>query len=350
MTVKSTSTPRSFLADRRVSEAVARLDVGYIEPEKLQSQLARAGVLPMAIISFGHALPRTFCCPVVVLDLPQLDGPPLIEVWTCDQPTQTQEEAGCSIVMNGDFLIGSISLVEPPGVSLDVTAYAGYRKVFHKLRDIGYPYLWRAWNYFPRINDDQDSLERYRRFCVGRHQALIETLSDFPSSLPAGTAVGTRSGPFQIVFLAGRQPATHLGNPRQLNAYEYPQDYGPCSPSFARATFIRSEGECLLFLAGTASVVGHRSRHIGLPIEQTRETIQNVRAVLTHAEHVAGIDLTEAQHQAIYKVYVRDSDSLSEIRRVLKKSPLCDDQILFLHGDLCRKELLVEIEGLIISD
>ena len=343
-------TSRSLVVDRKVSEAVARLDVSYIEQAKLRSQFAGAGVHPMAIISFGYALPRSFSCPVITLDLPQLDGSPLVEVWTCDRPIQTQEDAGCSVAMNGDFLLGSISLAEKPGTSLDVTTYAGYRQVLYQLRDLAYPYLWRAWNYFPCINDDQDGLERYRRFCVGRHQALTETLSDFPSSLPAGTAVGTRAGPFQIVFLAGRQPATHLGNPRQLNAYEYPQDYGPCSPSFARATFIRSEGECLLFLAGTASVVGHTSRHVGLPNEQTRETIQNVRAVLTHAEHVAGIDLTDAQHQAIYKVYVRDSDSLPEIRRVLQKSPLCDDQVLFLQGDLCRKELLVEIEGLIISD
>jgi chorismate lyase/3-hydroxybenzoate synthase len=348
--MKSARIPRSFLADRRVSEAVIRLDVSYIEPAKLQSQFARAGIHPMAIISFGHALPGAFSCPVIVLDLPQIDGPPLVEVWTCDQPVQTQEDEDCSLVMNGEFLLGSISLDEKPGASLDVTTYAGYSEVLHQLRDLGYPYLWRAWNYFPCINDDQEGLERYRRFCVGRHHALTETLSDYPFSLPAGTAVGTRSGPLQVVFLAGTQPAAHLGNPRQLNAYEYPRNYGPCSPSFARATFTRSESGSLLCLAGTASIVGHMSRHAGLPNEQTRETIQNVRAVLTHAKHVAGIDFTNAQHRAVFKVYVRDSDSLPEIRRVLKKSPLSGNQILFLQADLCRKELLVEIEGLIISD
>jgi chorismate lyase/3-hydroxybenzoate synthase len=307
-------------------------------------------VHPLAIISFGHALPRTFSCPVIALDLPQIDGPPLVEVWTSDQRVQTQEVAGCSVAMNGDFLVGSISLNEKPAVSLDVTTYAAYREMVSQLRDLGYPYLWRAWNYFPCINADQEGLERYRRFCVGRHLALTETLSDYPFSLPAGTAVGTRSGPLQVVFLAGTQPATHLGNPRQLNAYEYPRNYGPCSPSFARATFARSESGCLLFLAGTASIVGHMSRHVGLPDEQTRETIRNVRAVLTHAKHVAGLDFTNARHRAVFKVYVRDYGSLPEIRRVIEKSLLTGDQILFLQGDLCRKELLVEIEGLILSE
>lgn len=275
---------RSLVAERKPAEASARLDVAYIPPAELPSHLALSGAYPMAIISFGHALPQPFSCPVIALDLPQIEGAPVVEVWTCDRPTQTQEDSGCALVMNGEFLFGSISLVEPPVESLDVTTYAGYREMLHRLREVGYPYLWRAWNYFPGINDNQRGLERYRRFCVGRHQALIETLSDFPSSLPAATAVGTRSGPLQIVFLAGTQPATHLGNPRQFNAYEYPRQYGPRSPSFARATCTRLKSQSLLCIAGTASVVGHASRHVGLPYEQAKETMQNLRAVLTHTE------------------------------------------------------------------
>ncbi len=273
-----------------------------------------------------------------------------VEVWTCDRPSQTLEDGGCSVAMNGEFLFGSISLNEQPGIPLDRATYAGYCEMIRRLQDLGYPYLWRVWNYFPRINDDQDGLERYRRFCVGRHQALTETLSDFPLSLPAATAVGTRSGPLQIVFLAGTQSATHLGNPRQLNAYEYPPDYGPRSPSFARATFCRSEGDGLLFIAGTASVVGHVSRHIGLPYEQARESVRNLHSVLAHAKQAVDADLIGAQHRAIYKVYVRKPDSLSVIRKALENSPLSRRDTLYLQGDLCRKELLVEIEGLIISD
>ena len=348
--MKSLKHSSSLVADRKTSEAVARLDVAYIQPTELRSYLATPGVYPIALVSFGQALPSALPCPVIALDLPQISGVPLVEVWTCDRPLQTREDAGCLVVMNGDFLVGSISLGSEPGVSLDVTTYAGYREALHRLRDLGYPYLWRAWNYFPRINEDQDGLERYRRFCVGRYQAMTETLADFPSSLPAATAVGTRAGRFQIVFLAGTQPAMHLGNPRQLNAYEYPPDYGPRSPLFARATFSQLESEGLLFIAGTASVVGHASRHIGLPYEQTRETIHNVHAVLDHAKQIAGVDLSGTQPRAMYKVYVRNPDSLPEIRRALQESPLSGHQTLFLQGDLCRKELLVEIEGLLISD
>ncbi|MBH0176493.1 MAG: hypothetical protein HP491_01160, partial [Nitrospira sp.] len=178
---------------------------------------------------------------------------------------------------------------------------------------------------------------------------LTEMLADFPASLPAATAVGTKSGPLQLMFLAGTQPATHLGNPRQLNAYEYPQHYGPRSPSFARATLTRSEEELRLYLSGTASVVGHASCHAGLPRAQTEETIRNIQAVFEQATHAAGFDLIGTQRQALYKVYVRDLASHAEIQDAIMHSPLAREHVLFLQSDLCRKELLVEIEGLIIS-
>ncbi len=304
----------------------------------------------MAVMSFGHTLQDPAPCPAIMLDLPQIGGSPLVEVWTSDKPVTMLETARGSMAMTDDVLIGSIRLVEPSGVSLDTITYAGYRDLLQQLRMLGYPHLWRIWNYFPRINDDQDGLERYRRFCVGRYQALTELLADFPASLPAATAVGTRSGPLQIVFLAGAQPATHLGNPRQLNAYEYPHDYGPRSPSFARATIARTMHDTRLYLAGTASIVGHASRHAGLPMEQTRETVRNLHAVFNQAKHVTGVDFTETQRRAAYKVYVREPDSLPDIRRALQDSPLYTHHVVFLEGDLCRRELLMEIEGLIIAE
>ncbi|MBH0204039.1 MAG: hypothetical protein HP496_17520 [Nitrospira sp.] len=348
--MKSTTAPRSIRADRRSVEAATRLDVRYLRPAELPFALAESDAHPMAVISFGHTLPDTVSYPTILLDLPQIDGLPLVEVWMSDQPVTMHRTPDCSMAMTSDVLLGSIHVDERSCISLDTTAYEGYRDLLQQIRALGYPHLWRVWNYFPRINDDQDGLERYRRFCVGRHQALTESMIDFPTALPAATAVGTRSGPLQIVFLAGAHPATHLGNPRQLNAYEYPQDYGPRSPSFARATVTRSAHDSRLYIAGTASIVGHTSRHAGLPMEQTKESLRNLRAVLNHAQHVTGVEFTEAQRRALYKVYVREPGLLQDIRRALQDSPLSTHHLVFLEGDLCRRELLMEIEGLIISE
>ncbi|MBY0249457.1 MAG: hypothetical protein K2Q17_17520 [Nitrospiraceae bacterium] len=347
--MKATTVPPSTMTARRFLETTARPDVSYVECAQLPFMLSESNAHPMAVVTFGQTLSSTFPCPVIALDLPQIDGPPMAEVWTCDKPVQLHTDPGCSIAMNGTFLIGSMSLDEDADRSMDAAAYEAYKAMLHRLHGLGYPYLWRIWNYFPHINDDQDGLERYQRFCLGRHHALTEVLADFPSSLPAATAVGTKSGPLQVMFLAGTQPATHLGNPRQLNAYEYPRDYGPRSPSFARATLTRSEEEYRLYLSGTASVVGHASRHAGLPRAQTEETIRNIQAVFQQAQHAARFDFIGRQRQALYKVYVRDSAPHAEIQDAIMNSPLSREHVLFLHGDLCRKELLVEIEGLVIS-
>lgn len=347
--MRPSQTQRSYAAGRHTPEATVRPRLTYVETTKLTAWLATSGTHPLAIISFGQAIPRTISCPTIRLDLRQLEGHPLLEVWTSDQPVTTLQKNGCSFAMSGDVLAGAVSLDEKAGATLDVTTELAYRQLLHHTRELGFPYLWRVWNFFPDINEEEAGLERYRRFCVGRHQALEASLQDFPSALPAGTAVGTRSGPLQTYFLAGAHPATHLGNPRQMNAYEYPKDYGPQSPAFARATLCGSESGPQLFIAGTASVVGHASRHADRPKEQTQEMVHNLRTLIAYADSMEPKGI-RTSHRAIYKAYVRNPDQLISVRQALRDPLLSSSQILLLQGDLCRRELLVEIEGLVTSD
>jgi chorismate lyase/3-hydroxybenzoate synthase len=246
------------------------------------------------------------------------------------------------------MLAGTVQLEEEPGEGLRETTERAYRRLLHHIQELGYPYLWRVWNFFPGINEDEHGLERYRQFCVGRYQALAGTLQGFPGSLPAGTAVGTRSGPLQLYVLAGTHPAIHLGNPRQVHAYEYPEHYGPRSPSFARATLLQSDLHTQLFISGTASVVGHASRHIDRPGEQTQETMSNLRALIGHAADVSGAMPNLQPSRGTFKVYVRQPEHLGIIQQALSAIP--PSRILYLQGDLCRRELLVEIEGIVIVE
>ena len=332
---------------QRVMDPAGHVNLTYVEPADLPRWLAVSRTHPLAVVSFGSPVSLPVRCPIIHLDLPQLDGPPHCEVWSSVQPVRSYRTGNFSAALSGDVLFGSISMPEVTDSRLDRTTEMAYRDILCHIGPLGFTHLWRIWNYFPRINEDEHGLERYRRFCVGRHQALAETLSDFPSALPAGTAVGTRSGPLQIFFLAGAHPVTHIGNPRQVDAYNYPSTYGPRSPSFARATLCRSEAAIQLFIAGTASVVGHASQHQGQPDRQTQETITNLQVLIDRAECFED----DPQSQSLFKVYVRNPEHIDVVRRTLLESLLMrSSRLLFLQGDLCRKELLVEIEGLVTRD
>jgi chorismate lyase/3-hydroxybenzoate synthase len=289
-------------------------------------------------------------CPVVSIGLPQLGALQQIELWSSADPVHMTRQGDLCVATTEEAAVAVLFVEEEPGVSLDRTTYHAYRRLLTGLQQRGYPHLWRAWNYFPRINGDEEGLERYQRFCVGRHQALAEALPDFPASLPAATAVGTQSGPLQIILLAGSAPGRHLGNPRQVNAYDYPAHYGPRSPSFARGTVSPTDGESNLFIAGTASVVGHASRHTGLPREQTQETIDNLRALLHHTDSLTGAAFETNMPRGIFKVYLRRPDDLPVVSATLQEASFAPEHLLFLQGELCRRELLVEIEGVVPAE
>lgn len=324
--------------------------VEYVEIARLESRLKTSPSHALGIVRHdrNHGEPRgTGACPIVYLDLPKLNGPPMAEIWTSTQPVSYHQAEDIHCAMNDEVLFGALHIEEHAGTQLETVTYSAYRRLLAQARALGYPHLLRMWNYFPHINRESNGLERYQQFCAGRYQALAEGLSGFPRTLPAGTAVGTLSGPLNIHFLAAKLPGTHIENPRQVRAYEYPSLYGPRSPSFARATLRPSLSGANLLIAGTASVVGHISAHIGEPHKQTLEILHNLNALLTQTERLHGIARGQWSGQALFKIYVRHPEHVSAIHNVLQNRLPSHSQILYLQGEMCRRELLLEIEGVL---
>jgi chorismate lyase / 3-hydroxybenzoate synthase len=324
--------------------------IAYVETARLESFLKASPSPVLGVVRHDRTSEEPHgvgAYPVVCIDLPQFNGPPLAEVWTSNLPVIYHQAEGIHCAMNDEVLFGALQLEESSVTLLDSVTYSAYRRLLARVRALGYPHLLRVWNYFPHINLESDGLERYQRFCAGRHQALAEGLAGFPHTLPAGTAVGTMSGPLKIHFLASRQPGTHVENPRQVSAYEYPLVYGPRSPSFARASLRPSISGSHLLIAGTASVVGHVSVHIGDPYQQTLEIMQNLNALLTHTEQLHGITRGQWYGQALFKIYIRHPEHVAMIRDILQEQLPSHTQVLYLQGDMCRTELLLEIEGIL---
>lgn len=271
----------------------------------------------------------------------------MCEVWYSDTPVASGQEGGVRYRCNDEVIFGTLVLTETNPANdtpLQTAAASAYQQISELLDALDYPYVLRYWNYIADINGHSHGLERYRQFNVGRQQGLLAQGREVVGSVPAACALGAPSGGLRIAFLAGRVAPVAIENPRQMSAYRYPQVYGPRTPTFSRASLSRwSGGECL-FISGTASIVGHESQHLGDVIGQTQETLNNIAAVLVAANQQAvhGEFTLQDLH---YTVYVKRADDLAQVQSVMKACVGVNAKMIFVQADVCRVELLVEIEA-----
>lgn len=248
--------------------------------------------------------------------------------------------------LNEEWLFGSISL--PETTSLQHTTESAYRQIFALMDELKYPHAYRFWNYMADINGCNPAiaggLERYRQFNIGRRNAFLAYGGKMDDQLPAACALGLVDGPLNIAFLLGRTKPIAVENPRQVSAYNYPEEYGPQAPSFSRATLLHAEQDTLLFISGTASIVGHQTQHKADVVAQTRETLANLDALIAEVNYQLGTQNFNLQNM-FFRVYVRHAADLPLIRDAIKKHLGDSIKIMFIQADICRQELLLEIEA-----
>lgn len=233
----------------------------------------------------------------------------------------------------------------------DITAAtaAAYAELLDRVRGSSHPHLLRLWNYLGDINAGAGDDERYRRFCVGRAAAVDGEFNEAP---PAATAIGHDGGAgvLQVIALCGDAPAITLENPRQTPAWSYPRQHGPVSPGFSRGALLAADRAAPWLLAsGTASIVGHRSQHVGDVGEQLHESLRNLAALLAAGSERAGRRFALPGCQAL-RVYLRHRHDLARAQAVIAASGLAAERVIYLRGDICRRELDVELEGVFAAD
>ena len=278
-----------------------------------------------------------------------LDGASQADVWRASGPIEAGHSGQVRWWRQADWLFGTVDLEESAqGPSLAEISHNAYRDIFQSLDDSTRPHLLRLWNYLPRINVDGGGLERYRQFNAGRQQAFLEAQRTAFEGAPAACALGTSAGPLSIRFLAGRKAPTAVENPRQVSAYRYPATYGPRAPTFSRAALADMGNDHLaLLISGTASIVGHDTVHLGDVLAQIGETLRNLQAVITAADARCSARFDIRQLDCV--VYVRHPADASRVRDALGQALGADShtvrKAIFLQADICRSDLLVEIEA-----
>jgi chorismate lyase / 3-hydroxybenzoate synthase len=280
------------------------------------------------------------------------------EVWRCGQPAESGRHGRVHFRRTEEMLFGCIALNETEGRAtaagepgafsprgLHAATSQVYQEICATIDAQSCPHLLRVWNYLPDINRESSGTERYRQFNTARQQALRACGRAHTGQVPAASALGSSAdSPLVVYFLAGRMPPTFVENPRQVSAYHYPRQYGAHSPAFSRATLLQESAVVTLFVSGTASIVGHHSLHAGDAAAQTHETLANIEALLEQANRAAPGAQFSLRSLAC-KAYVRRPADLPVIQAELSSALGPEARILYLRADICRQDLLVEVEA-----
>lgn len=264
----------------------------------------------------------------VLLPLPPLSEP-RCERWFAHAPVQRFERHGYACADDGTHLF--FRRIDTASSDIEAAAEQAYQDLLALLEDSGYRELLRIWNYFDELTVGEGDDERYRRFCLGRHRAIVSP--DFERRLPAATVIGTTRAGLHLFGFASKEAGEQIENPRQTSAFRYPREFGPRSPSFSRATRYGAQ----LLVSGTAAIVGHETQHAFDAIAQAQEMLANVEALLAQAGG--------SWMPSVLKLYVFDpADAPAATAAVLAHFG-ADAPLLVLNGEVCRRGLMVEIEG-----
>jgi len=234
---------------------------------------------------------------------------------------------------------------------ISVDTAAGSRAAFAAMEEIlaaegmTYGHVVRQWNYIEGMLEVEDGgRQRYQDFNDVR-SARYAT-SEFPRGYPAATGIGQTAGGVVIEFIAldapGAVEIAPVSNPRQIDAHCYSEGVlvgevvTKTSPKFERAKRVARNGRETVFVSGTASIIGEESVALGDVAAQTAVTLENI-ATLTPDGTLSSL-----------RAYVKRAEDIPAVRAVCE-STLGDIPALYVHSDVCRDELLVEIEGISVT-
>lgn len=267
-----------------------------------------------------------------------------------------EDSVWLEIARGGGFCLASVRVPDARGLGRDAfreAAAGAYRRLESVLQDQGLSHPVRLWNHIPGIHEPMgEGQDRYMAFNAGRFEALAEWLggpASFDTRSVSASGVGHDGRDLVIHCLAADEPGRAVDNPRQVPPHRYSRRFGPLPPCFARATTIHPPGgEPLVLVGGTASIVGEESVHLGDLERQTDETLTNLAVLLRVA---AGEEEGQEDRAALLaryrdlRVYYPDPGRLDELRALLEPVFPGVAAIEWVRADLCRSELLVEIEG-----
>ena len=214
----------------------------------------------------------------------------------------------------------------------------------------------RQWNYIGNITHHREGRQNYQEFNDAR--TAYYKKGNWTNGYPAATGIGASCEGI-IVGCIAYKSAGHIfpiNNPLQIAAHEYSKkvlvddnaNAIKSTPKFERAKLIEIGDKACCFVSGTAAIRGEQSMEANSASSQTIQTIENIE-YLVSKENLERYGCKRYDlHYVNLRVYIKNAEDYEEVRAVVEeKYP--DIHTVYTIADVCRQELLVEIEGILIS-
>ncbi|MCD8043697.1 MAG: endoribonuclease L-PSP [Tannerellaceae bacterium] len=203
----------------------------------------------------------------------------------------------------------------------------------------------RQWNYIEKITGFENENQNYQSFNNARSE--FYAAADWSNGYPAATGIGADPGGILIdfdaaIFTSPDTYATPINNKLQIAAHNYSGNVlaaaqsKKLTPKFERAKSMAFGDKKLVYISGTAAIRGEQSLHgVGLE-QQLHITVENIAQLTGDAKPV------------MLRVYLKESTDYEEAERLMK-TYYPDIPISYMCADVCRDELLIEIEGIAVT-
>ena len=208
--------------------------------------------------------------------------------------------------------------------------------------------IYRQWNYIEDITVKNKDSQNYQEFNDAR--SIFYSKASWSNGYPAATGIGTARGGIMIELYAIKgSPATNkpIDNPMQVAAHNYSQKVlegkvmkelsERTTPKFERARILGNT----IYISGTAAIKGEESATSQDTVAQAELTMQVMNNLISR-ENIP-VENSGATYDLL-RVYVKNEEAIPAVKEYMNAHyPTTPKH--YLVSDICRPELLIEIEG-----
>jgi hypothetical protein len=257
----------------------------------------------------------------------------------------------CESVLGKELWAGGIGFGLYPSDTRKAAGVAfSQMKAILDEENMSYDHLVRQWNYIGNILTINNLDQNYQVFNEVRSEnyKLYRNVSGYP----AATGIGMKYGGVVLDFYAIKAgiPLKILAveNPDQINPYKYGQEvlHGHQPPQFERAVLLTDSSESTLYISGTASIIGQDTIGIDDVGKQTEVTIDNIIKLTESGRltEISGNNHSNSVTPVLIRVYIKYQADFSKVKSICN-SRFQGIPAIYIEADVCRDNLLVEIEA-----